>query len=71
MFKNTIAKVSQCRKYTVDSCDKYYSEVYSLEYTRVYFKNTKSAMPKMRVMLQIIDVCFIVEMNDTATIDSF
>ena len=52
----------------LDSYDKYYSEAFSLEYKRDYFKNTKCAMPKqseeMRILLQIINVCFIVCMND-------
>lgn len=58
---------------SLDSYDKYYSQTLSLKYKRDYFKDTKYVMPKesedMRVLLQIIDACYIASFGDVDDIN--
>ena len=48
----------------LDSYDIYYSKPFTPEYKRENFKNMPPQSKEMRVLLQIIDACFIVSMND-------
>ena len=47
-----------------DLYDRYCSQPFSLQYKRDNFKNMPPQSEEMRVLLQIIDACFIVSMND-------